>query len=256
MAPSQEAQFARTLCGFPFGKATLHVLTLKLAEKYAYGNWTEEKVKATAKKFDADPDSPICLVRGGVQSFATEKGDRPGLYREIKRTLEKKGGSLEQFGHKLHGFHTARPLPKAQGKWLNPDLLFRRDLRANAAKTENIHSLEIEPANGFSVASVYQAYEQGRGADFAWVFYVGLKRAHKVANGVFEANADDLAMRRIVLAARDVGVGIVHADIPTAVTSWSVIVRAKERHPSHAERDDLKLRCKIAFEFDLDELDR
>jgi hypothetical protein len=88
---------------------------------------------------------------------------------------------------------------------MNPDLVVfahpRRKSRPDAPR--EVHCLEIEQQNGFGVQSVYQAYEQARGAEYAWVF----------------AHSDGIP-GRVRLVAEELGVGVVTFSNPNAASLY------------------------------------
>jgi hypothetical protein len=75
----------------------------------------------------------------------------------------------------------------------------------------------VERAKGFTIQSAYQAYEQGRGANYAWVFFLGAK--------------DEISesWRRILRAASELKVGLVAMDRVDQVGSWVVKLAAERR---------------------------
>jgi hypothetical protein len=90
------------------------------------------------------------------------------------------------------------------------------------------HSVEIEQRNGFDVRSVYQAYEQGRGANYPWVF------AH-------HDNVD----ARILVAADDLDVGVVIFTNPAAFGTYKTVRQAGHRTVKPAEREHFLARCGV-----------
>jgi hypothetical protein len=82
--------------------------------------------------------------------------------------------------------------------------------------------------------SVYQAYEQARGADFAWVF----------SSGNRPINHDTLA--RINRAINELKIGWVHMPDPRRSTEWEIVRRAdRRRHISSADRDGFLTKARI-----------
>ena len=65
-------------------------------------------------------------------------------------------------------FTSRAPSGSPSGIWQNPDLVVAVRRREGSDPREHFHAIEVEQANGFDIRSVYQAHEQGRGADFAW----------------------------------------------------------------------------------------
>ena len=92
------------------------------------------------------------------------------------------------------------------------------------------HAVEVERHAGFDIRSVYQAYEQGRGAHFSWVFFAGPMKPE-----------DEWA--RIKVAAKDRGVGLVHTPRPSAPAGWKTLLRAKLATPKPADLNGFRTRC-------------
>lgn len=121
---------------------------------------------------------------------------------------------------------------KHDGIWQHPDFLVLADppRRRSAAAGREVHAIEVESARGFDIKSIYQAYEQGRGADYRWVF----------SGGKFSPGT---ARDRIMRAAEDLGVGWVEMARPTASSTWHLCIVAK-RHPelTQNEREQMLVR--------------
>lgn len=221
-AISHRNKFIRELKGFPHEKASFSALADALG-----ADWTPEKVEKRARRFDEDVASSICVVKHGVQYFGCETGTKPGLYKEIRRGIERRWGSDNSM-RKIEVRHTSRTAVRGSGTWTQPDLV-ARVIRKSTAKPRIVYlAIEAEQAGGFDMASVYQAYEFGRGADFSWVFYAGPR-------------CKPAKFERIETAARDLRVGIVHAAKPTAPAAWNTIVPARIRpHTKKAHADFLR----------------
>jgi hypothetical protein len=97
--------------------------------------------------------------------------------------------------------------------------------RKSATDPRETHAFEVEQRNGFDVRSVYQALEQGRGANYTWVF----------------AHSDD-ADTRVMRAADDLGVGIVVFTNPSAFGTYRTLRRANRRQVTPDERKHF-LKC-------------
>ena len=150
------------------------------------------------------------LVYWGAENYS-----EPALYSAVQATF------TASWGPKYLGLKTAKGQEivchgqpaKGGGDWMNPDLVVfahpRRKVSADAPR--EIHCLEIEQQNGFGVQSVYQAYEQARGAEYAWVF------AH--SDGIPE---------RVRTVAKELGVGVVTFSNPNAASLYD--------HPNRKER--------------------
>ena len=107
--------------------------------------------------------------------------------------------------------------------------------RSDAKPSVVYHAIEVEQSKGFGVASVYQAYEFWRGADFSWVFYAG-------------PVCDEKRWTRIETAAKDLGVGIVHAGHPTQPAGWKTKPLARARSYTKAEQQDFLERSSVTVE--------
>ena len=228
-ARSHKDQFIGALKDFPHEKTTFTALADALGP-----NWTAESVKARAQKFEADASTPIHVVKGGVQYFGCETGKKPGLYKEVRRGIEKSWGADNSMRH-IDVRHTSRTSVKGSGSWTQPDLVARVVRQSTARPREVYLAFEVEQAGGFDIESVYQAYEFGRGADFSWVVYGG-----PVCSGT--------KMTRIRTAAKDVGVGIVHASKPTVPSAWKTIVPARIRDHTKSEQGDFFARSGLTPE--------
>ena len=122
-----------------------------------------------------------------------------------------------------------RPKGKPQRDWAMPDLVaFAHPLRKRTATSpREVHSFEVEQHKGFKIQSIYQAYEQARGANYAWVF------AH------FDHIPDQFAV-----AAKDLGVGVVVFGNPSSYVTYSKakksILPKRRDVTSKARKDFLK----------------
>ena len=99
-----------------------------------------------------------------------------------------------------------RPRGRPRRDWARPDLVaFAHPRRKRTATSpREIHSFEIEQHRGFKIQSIYQAYEQARGANYAWVF----------------ADADHIP-DKLAVAAKDLGVGVVIFGNPNSSVTYS-----------------------------------
>ena len=192
--------------------------------------WTAELVKSKARKFNDDPTIPIFLVIGGVQYLGTEVGKLPGIYSAMHNGIVRVWAPRRKISSPLV-LPQHHHVKVGSGEWRNPDLVLVSNRRSDAAKPLHYHSIEAEQANGFSIKSVYQAYEQGRGADFSWVFFAGPRPLES-------------HWKRIVNAAADIGVGVVHAAKANVPSQWKTELAARERDYSVEERSDFLSICK------------
>jgi hypothetical protein len=160
--------------------------------------------------------SAVRVAPGGRLLYWDAEQGSGTLYATVARILSNQWG---RHGNDvgLRHIEVARPphgRTVSEGTWTRPDLVMaaypRRRQTANAPK--ELHAIEVERIGGFDIRSVYQAYEQARGAHFAWVF------AH--------ANVVD---PRILTAAGEVGVGVVAFPNPNSVATYRTVARAKPR---------------------------
>lgn len=170
-----------------------------------------EKVTTRPKsKKPSDPSLPPRATRANGKKliyWGAENYSQPALYAAVKKTFTEKWGPRElglKTGRGQEIVCTGQP-PRGGGDWMNPDLVVfahpRRKISSDAPR--EIHCFEIEQQNGFGVQSVYQAYEQARGAEYAWVF------AHAV--GIPD---------RVRLVAKELGVGVVTFSNPNAASLY------------------------------------
>lgn len=230
-------QIIRVLKQIPFNKATVPQLIEALTPRM-----TEQQIVATIDRLDLDPDTGVSKVHGGVQYFGTETGKRPGLYKEIKRGIERRWANDTKLGTSFHAIHTSHQGRKGAGSWTHPDLVLEVQRRSDANPRVHYHAFEIEQASGFDIQSVYQAFEQGRGADFRWVFFTGSLPAET-----------RVPWLRIRAAAHEIGVGLVHVAKPSVPSKWKTIEKARivTAPPSAAQREDFLRSCGIATELAL-----
>lgn len=225
-ATSHQDQFIRALKGFPHEKANFSELATRLGDK-----WTAESVEAKARHFDAANTAPIHVVKHGVQYFGCERGQKPGLYKEVRRGITRRWGADNSMRH-IAVEHCSRTAERNRGEWSQPDLVGRVRRRAGAKPEVVYLAIEVEHAGSFDIRSIYQAYEFGRGADFSWVFYAG-------------ETCDGPTWRQIEVAALDLGVGVVHAPRPTQPSGWVTEVPAKIRRRTVAQQQDFLKRSGV-----------
>jgi hypothetical protein len=225
-AVSHKVQFINALKSFPYEKASFGQLATQLG-----GTWTPETVEAKARQFDDDATTPINVVRHGVQYFGSETGQKPGLYKEIRRGIERRWGG-DNAMRNISILHCSRTAERNRGHWSQPDLVGRVRRKAGAKPEVVYLAIEVEQAEGFGIESIYQAYEFGRGADFSWVFYAG-------------PACEEAKWKPIEVAARDLGVGVVHASHPTQPSKWKTQVPAKIRQRTEAQQRDFLQRSGV-----------
>jgi hypothetical protein len=221
---SHARAFARALEDEPGNKLSMSRLATKLG-----ADWTVEKVREKTEQFELD-GLPLAIVKGGVQYFGTELSVMPGLYREIARGIERSWARDSSIPGPEVRF-TFRSGTKGDGDWTRPDLVLVSHRKAGP----DYHSIEAEQPSGFGIQSVYQAYEQGRGAHFSWVFFHGR-----------EPTGTEWV--RILAAAKDLRVGLVHVPKPVAPKAWKIVRRAGRRDVRDAEHASFLRYCAFAAE--------
>lgn len=228
---THEQQFIRVLKEVPAQRLGFHVLTERLADRRGEP-WTTELVERKARELDADPSSPIFLVRDGVQYFGSDIVRRPALYKETARNIER-SWAPENGLARFRSHFTARPPLRGTDEWCYPDLVLEVRRRADADRPIEYHAIEIEQPEAFGMRAVYQAHEQARGADYSWVFYCGVDNA-----GPLDP--------RIKRAAKELGVGVVRMPRPTVPTGWRTELTARARDVTPAQRSEFLTRCDLA----------
>lgn len=225
---SHKNQFIDVLKARTHETATFAQLAASLGDK-----WTAESVAAKAREFEAS-DAPIHIIRGGVMYFGCESGTKPGLYKAVRRGINGRWGK-DNAMRNIKAVHTSRTSTKGQGLWTQPDLVAQVRRKANARPPVVYHAFEVEQPGGFGIESVYQAYEFGRGADFSWVVYSGA------------ACSQDL-WTQVETAAKDLGVGIVHAARPTVPSKWTTQITARQRERTKAQQASFLHRSGLSAE--------
>ena len=192
---------------------------------------TSEQAHTTIERACVDPDCNVTTGAGGTVTYwGTEIGSRVAIYSAVERIVSTYWGPRKQ---KLRNIHTVQPHAGraiGDGPWTRPDLVFFADpaRRSSTQDQRRTHALEIEQRDGFDVRSVYQAYEQGRGANYTWVF----------------AHAEQTDARS-ALAARGLGVGVVVFTNPGAYGSYKMTHQATFRPVKQSERSHFLARCGV-----------
>lgn len=213
-AKSDEGKIIRELRKLPQNRASITRLAKLLG-----GNWTAETLRTKLVELDRG-DSPVFLVRGGVQYVGVENCADPGLYRQVESGIMRRWARERSIARPevLASFASSAK----NGDWTRPDLVIHSRTTLNGQPADVYHALEVEQRDGFSVKSVYQAYEQSRGAHFAWVFFTG-------------ALPEAWPWQRIVVVAKELGVGLVHMPRPSRSSEWGTVASARRFHPSPAD---------------------
>lgn len=178
-------------------------------------SFTVEKVTRIVDAADADPAFPLHRYKGGSVLYTGNDAD--GLYRTVIRVG--KAFFEESVGLRdIEVVESSHGGTRHSGAWVHPDLVMRAFPKRRASSTDphDLHAIEVEHATGFDLRSVYQSFEQARGADFAWViFNLG--------------STTDSALMRIKQAAVETGVGLIQFEKPTVRTTWSMVAEAKRQ---------------------------
>lgn len=191
--------------------------------------WNERRARSAITTALAT-DQRLQRGKGGTIKFP---GSDVAIYADVARCLEDYWGPRRGLRNcRARDCHEAVGA-KGSGKWVYPDAVLLADPRRRDSKTDplEIHAIEVEQRAGFSIQSVYQAYEQGRGANYSWVFFVG------------EERPGEEWWDRIVRAATELGVGLVAMERPHVIGSWTEIHAAKRRKVVEPGHRDLLLRA-------------
>lgn len=198
----------------------------------------DRAIEILLKRNPHNPQGAVPVVTrshgGRLIYWGTERYSTVALYDAVGHTF------CNQWGPKMLRLQTGTdpnvsPLPKrpprTAGDWTSPDLVvFARPVKRRSIKDpRDTHCFEIEQRNGFTIASVYQAYEQGRGANFTWVF----------------AHAEGTSTQ-IRTAAKELGVGVVTFRNPKSVVTYDKR-RAKEPEFIPARRREVSPSERAAF---------
>jgi hypothetical protein len=196
----------------PDGRTTAQKISLGLIGEHQ--RWTEDYVNKVIDSADLDENFPLFRYKGSVQFVGN---DGKGLYKAVVRV----GAAFFESNHGLRDVlmvDTSHSGTKGSGAWVHPDLVMRAFPRRRAAADSpyDLHSIEVEHGGGFDMRSVYQAFEQGRGADYSWV--------------VFNIGAtSSVALERMTRVANETGVGLVQFSKPTVRSSWRTLVVARRQ---------------------------
>ena len=198
--------------------------------------WTDDRAARTVRRA-IDGDAPLERGKGGTLKFS---GTDLAIYDEVVRKLVSHWGPSRGLRNCwASDCHHPAGLKDA-GVWAYPDVVLLADPKRRASATDplEIHAIEVERNRGFDIRSVYQAYEQGRGANYSWVFFVGTPDKSR------------LSWLRIARAAKDRGVGLVSMGKPHAVTTWVEHVPAIRRNvdPARGDRQQILLATGITAE--------
>jgi len=193
-----------------------------VATLVAEHRWTESRALSTVARA-LSIDSRFGRGKGGTIKFS---GSDVAIYGDVVRCIEAYWGPrLGLRNCRARDCHEATGA-KLAGKWVYPDVVLLADPKRRDSVSDplEIHSIEVEQRSGFSIQSVYQSYEQGRGANYSWVHFVA------------DPKPGEEWWDRIVRAATELGVGLVAMSEPRIVGSWVQIRPARRRkqvEPAH-----------------------
>lgn len=194
--------------------------------------WSRERIGSVLLQALSNPDRHLHV--GTAQSIVFSGSDAAiyDLLRDgIRRTWAAHVGLREAEPQNVSRYRFAAS--KAAGAWQHPDVLMhayprRRDSGETSKRT---HAVEVEWEGGFGVPSVYQALEQGRGADYSWVF------------GLAAPSFKSAHLERITRAATEHGIGVVLMPNVSRPFEWRTVLMPARRRPTDVERLDLMSRC-------------
>jgi len=196
--------------------------------------WDEAKLERVILRALADQRSAVAVLRGGksLRYRGTERrggSGGVGLYLDVERVIAQYWGRDRHF-RDCSFTHTAVPAHRAGQRWFYPDLVLRchPGRKTRPAQAKRVHTFEIETADGFGIQSVYQAYEQGRGADFSWVLF------HRL--GSDRERPDHSDWDRILRVAQELGVGLVGFANSNSASTWHTYREPRVRNVTIAER--------------------
>lgn len=183
--------------------------------------WTPERAASAIHRALEDQEIDLVAGRGDRIIYF---GNDSSLYYHAARGMAKAWGRAMGLRYVL-ALQTAQARKgRHEGIWLHPDLLVLADpsRRRSATAGREVHAVEVESSGGFTIESIYQAYEQGRGADYQWVF---------AAKAMDPGPARD----RIEVAAEEMGVGWVEISDLTAPSRWITRIQARRNPRATAE---------------------
>lgn len=224
-AQTDEGKFIRELREMGSNKASFATLAERLG-----GKWTPELVRAKAEELDRKDSSAVFVVKGGVQYLGVENCVDPGLYKAVERGIKSRWARSEAIPRPV--VERTFRLSSKLGPWTRPDLVISSQRIIGGVSLTQHHALEVEQHAGFDIKSVYQAFEQGRGAEFSWVLFTGPLKS-----------GDEWT--RIMRAAKELKVGLVHMPKATVPSGWKTKLRSRPSHPKPASANEFRDRCQL-----------
>jgi hypothetical protein len=206
-------------------------LVVALQQDKSLSRWSPETIRGVLATLESEGH----LKTSTAQSIVFSGSDRAS-YEKVASGIVRRWAPRNDLADPcVAKVGTARHGLRREGAWLFPDLVLYANpkRRGPGEVTKRVHAIEVETASGFGVPSVYQAFEQARGADYAWVF--GIRRGHS-----------DSHLGRIVRVATELRVGLVYIDDVTTPAKWVTKVEAGRRQVDPAERENFYEHCGIA----------
>ncbi len=192
--------------------------------------WSAEKIARVIDRAVVTEGSAIHRGRGGnVEFTGTERGNSR-LYEHAMYMLRTHWAKKRNLKGDIIVYRTARGGKRSGNDWMHPDLVLqgRPPRRRSVTDEPDFHSFEVERPGAFKIESIFQAYVQGRGADFSWVI----------------CYAPDLAgsrLDRALWAANSVGVGLITYVVPSRWQTWNPTHEAQRRQRNTTERAAFEL---------------
>lgn len=192
--------------------------------------WSEQKLDRVVDRAIAEPG--LCISRGrrGVIEFTgNEIGHLPNVYRHAYRILAHNWGPKQGYRN-IEIYPTAHSGHRGAAEWIHPDAVMTADPRRRSSQNDppQVHTFEIERAGGFKIQSIFEAFVQGRGADFSWVIF----------------SRDDITTDdywdRVAWAAQYVDVGLITYDNIGRWSTWSTDLRAGRRKRNRDDTDQFR----------------
>jgi hypothetical protein len=190
---------------------------------------TVDQAYATIERACADPDCNLTNCVGGTVTYwGTEIGSRVAIYSAVERIITTFWGPRQLGLRRIHPVQPHAGRGTGEGPWTRPDLMLFADpkKRHSVRDPRQTHAVEIEQRNGFDVRSVHQAYEQGRGANYTWVF------AHT-----------DVLDERVTRPTAEFGVGLVVFTNPASYGTYKMTNAALFRSVQPPEGEKFVARC-------------
>ena len=216
-------------------------------------NWRLIRAEHAVDAALADESIRLKVGRGGSLKYS---GTDASIYAQVASCLESWSPKKAWRNPLPIDCHSAKGA-RGHGDWVYPDLVVLADpvRRTTAVDRLEIHAVEVEHVGGFSIKSVYQAFEQGRGANYSWVMFLASDedaaewKAHVGPNRPevpLGSSSSLAAKQRVYRAATERGVGLVVMRDAHARTSWHEIVAPQRKRTSDIPDDDLHLLTKAS----------